>query len=68
MVRGMTQRTTEDVETFLRPQVAAAMLGVTPKTLTRWAESGDIRSIRLASGQRRYSSEDVKAMQEAGAK
>jgi excisionase family DNA binding protein len=39
----------------------AALFRVDPKTVTRWAQQGKIRSIRTLGGHRRYSETEVKA-------
>lgn len=61
MVLGMTERTTLDAENWISPAEAAAILGVTTKTVARFADAGKIRSIRPGS-HRRYLGEDVAAL------
>lgn len=39
---------------LLQPWEAAQMLGVDPKTLSRWANAGKVPSIRTLGGHRRY--------------
>lgn len=39
---------------MLTPQEVAALFGVTPKTIARWAAAGKIGSIKTAGGHRRY--------------
>lgn len=51
-----------DNELLLRPREVAEMLKVDPKTVTRWANSGTLKCIRLPSGQRRYFKADVMAL------
>lgn len=63
----MTKRTTTDEVTFLRPGEAAAALKVTPKTLLRMAERGQIGTMRLPGGHRRYLEADVRRIQQGGA-
>jgi excisionase family DNA binding protein len=46
-------------DALLRPLEAAALAGVTPRTLARWAASGLLASVRTAGGQRRYRRCDV---------
>jgi excisionase family DNA binding protein len=58
----MTERPRADGEHYLRPQEAANRLQVTPKTLTRMGDRGEIRYIRLPRGHRRYSESDVTAI------
>jgi putative resolvase len=50
----MRDQTTEAETDWINPADAAAMLGVSTKTLTRLASDGDIRARRLPSGHRRY--------------
>jgi hypothetical protein len=40
--------------TFLRPADVAAILQVSPKTVTRWAKEGKPASCRTLGGHRRY--------------
>lgn len=47
---------------ILWPAQAATQLGVTPRTLQRWAESGKFPSIILPSGRRRFRQSDVDAL------
>jgi excisionase family DNA binding protein len=46
---------------LLTPAEAAARLGVTTKTVRRWAEAGLIEAVRLPSGQLRYPADAVTA-------
>jgi excisionase family DNA binding protein len=56
----MTDRTTLDAEDWISPAAAAALLGVTPKTVSRLADAGEIRAIRPGA-HRRYLRSDVEA-------
>lgn len=47
---------------LLTPAEVAALFRVAPKTVTRWAESGKIPSIRTLGGHRRYRASDVRAL------
>ena len=47
---------------WLRVQQAAELLGVSPSTLRRWADSGKVPSQRTPGGQRRFSREDLAAL------
>jgi excisionase family DNA binding protein len=42
----------------------AALFRVDPKTVTRWAQQGKLRSIRTLGGHRRYSESEIKAFLE----
>src|SRR6266568_3717805 len=44
-------------------QEVSSLLGVSPKTLRRWEQTGIIKPIRTAGNQRRYRLEDVKKLQ-----
>jgi excisionase family DNA binding protein len=46
---------------LLTPAEVAALFRVDPKTVTRWAQRGKIRSIRTLGGHRRYSEAEVQA-------
>jgi len=39
---------------LLTPAQAAARLGVTPRTLARWADAGRLVGVRTPGGHRRY--------------
>lgn len=49
-------------EDLLTPAEVATFFRVDPKTVTRWAVTGRIASIRLPSGHRRYRRGDVEAV------
>lgn len=49
----------------MRPGEVAALFGVNPKTVTRWAKEGRLPSIRTVGGHRRYRASDVQAFREA---
>lgn len=50
---------------LLTPAEAAARLRVTTKTLRRWALAGQIKAVRLPSGQMRYPADSLPAVEEA---
>lgn len=52
----------QEVESLLTPAEVAAMFRVDPKTVTRWAKSGKLTSIRTLGGHRRYREIEVKAL------
>lgn len=56
----MTRAT--DTEALLTPAEVAAMFRVDPKTVTRWAKSGKLSSIRTLGGHRRYRESEVRAL------
>jgi len=47
---------------YLRTAEVAAILHVSPKTITRWAKEGRLPHSRTLGGHRRYSSEDINAI------
>lgn len=48
----------------LSPEEAARILGVSARTIRRWADRGDIASLRPPSGRRRFRRADVEAFAE----
>jgi excisionase family DNA binding protein len=51
---------TESPDRLLTPTEVAALFRVDPKTVTRWATSGRIRSIRTPGGHHRFRESDVR--------
>jgi len=49
-------------EVLLTPAEVASLFRVDPKTVTRWAKSGKLISIRTLGGHRRYKESEVKAL------
>ena len=49
-------------ERLLTPGEVAALFRVDPKTVTRWAKSGKLTSIRTLGGHRRYSEAEVRGL------
>ncbi len=49
-------------ERLMTPGEVATMFRVDPKTVSRWAESGRIRSIRTPGGHRRFPESEVLAL------
>jgi excisionase family DNA binding protein len=47
---------------LLTPGEVAALFRVDPKTVTRWAASGQLSSIRTPGGHRRFRESEVKAL------
>lgn len=70
--RGSTTRRTADPkgdtkvesksERLLTPGEVATLFRVDPKTVTRWAASGRISSIRTPGGHRRFRESEVRAL------
>ncbi len=53
-----------DPEALLTPAEVATMFRVDPKTVTRWAKSGKLSSIRTLGGHRRYRASEVQSLLE----
>lgn len=52
-------------EVLLTPRDAAAILAVGTRTLTKWADAGKLRCVRVGTnGHRRYPSDAVRAISE----
>ena len=49
-------------EPLLTPSEVATLFRVDPKTVTRWAASGRITSIRTPGGHRRFRESEVRAL------
>jgi excisionase family DNA binding protein len=58
---AMTAHTPES-EPLLTPAEVATMFRVDPKTVTRWAKSGKLTSIRTLGGHRRYRETEVRRL------
>ena len=52
----------QEVKPLLTPAEVAALFRVDPKTVTRWANSGKLTSIRTLGGHRRYLESEVRAL------
>ena len=57
----MTTRASE-ADPLLTPAEVASMFRVDPKTVTRWAKSGKLTSIRTLGGHRRYREVEVREL------
>ena len=51
-----------DQEVLMTPAEVASLFRVDPKTVTRWAKSGKLTSIRTLGGHRRYKESEVKEL------
>jgi excisionase family DNA binding protein len=49
----------ENVENYLTPGQAGAILGVSPKTVSRWADAGLLPCIVTLGGHRRFEPEVI---------
>lgn len=49
-------------EALLTPAEVASLFRVDPKTVTRWAKSGKLSSIRTLGGHRRYRETEVREL------
>ena len=57
---------TPDAEALLTPAEVASMFRVDPKTVTRWADKGQLGSIRTLGGHRRFPESEVRALLAGG--
>jgi excisionase family DNA binding protein len=55
---------TDQPDRLLTPAEVADMFRVDPKTVTRWAAAGRIRSIRTPGGHRRFREAEVRRLLE----
>ncbi len=55
----MTNRVVES-EALLTPAEVASLFRVDPKTVTRWANTGKLTSLRTLGGHRRYRESEVR--------
>jgi excisionase family DNA binding protein len=51
-----------DEDRLLTPAEVAALFGVAPKTVSRWATAGRLGSVRTPGGHRRFSESEVEAL------
>ncbi len=54
------------MDPLLKPAAVAELFGVSPKTITRWAETGRLPFIKTPTGHRRFRTSDVKRIYESG--
>jgi len=54
-----------EAEPLLTPAQASAILGVDPKTVSRYARAGKISFIRTLGGHRRFKEQEVRALAQA---
>ena len=52
----------DDAAELMTPAEVASMFHVDPKTVTRWAQSGKLSSIRTLGGHRRYRESEVREL------
>lgn len=57
--------TTDPDAELLSPAEVAALFGVDPKTVTRWAKAGRLAHIRTLGGHRRYVAAQVRQLVQA---
>lgn len=62
----MTSQPYPSSESLLTPSEVASLFRVDPKTVTRWAKSGKLSSIRTLGGHRRYRESEVKQLLSTG--
>ncbi|MDQ1246539.1 MAG: hypothetical protein QG597_907 [Actinomycetota bacterium] len=57
---------TDDLGPLMTPGEVAKLFHVNPKTVTRWARSGKITSVRTLGGHRRYLQREIEALLNPG--
>jgi predicted site-specific integrase-resolvase len=57
-----THNPAPNTERFLTAAEVAAMFRVDPKTVTRWAATGKVSSIRTPGGRRLYKAPEIRAL------
>jgi excisionase family DNA binding protein len=63
----MGQAEVSPEDRMLTPGEVAALFRVDPRTVTRWAKIGKLRSVRTPGGHRRYRETEVRALLAGGA-
>lgn len=58
----MSTTHSSETEALLTPSEVATLFRVDPKTVTRWAKSGKLSSIRTLGGHRRYRESEVREL------
>jgi excisionase family DNA binding protein len=61
LTTGSAVKDTSIAEPLLTPGEVASLFRVDPKTVTRWARTGRLSSVRTLGGHRRYSEAEVRA-------
>lgn len=62
-VHDMTNSPLADGQTeWVSPGVAAAVLGVSTRTVSRLADRGEVRALRVPGGHRRYDIDSLEAL------
>lgn len=51
-----------EMEALLTPGEVAALFHVDPKTVTRWANAGELSPVRTPGGHRRYRAAEIRAL------
>lgn len=59
---GLMTKKLDAVTEYLPPSAVAQLLGVSTRTVTRMADTGSIKSIKLPSGHRRYLRSEVEKL------
>ncbi len=62
----MSSQSFSAAESLLTPAEVASLFRVDPKTVTRWAKSGKLSSIRTLGGHRRYRETEVRELLTSG--
>lgn len=61
---GLVVDSENEDDELLTPSEVAKLFRVDPKTVTRWAKSGKLSSIRTLGGHRRYRAAEVRSLLE----
>jgi excisionase family DNA binding protein len=59
---GAVTRPRVEMEPLLTPAEVAVMFGVDTRTVTRWARSGQLTTLRTVGGHRRYREQEVRTL------
>ena len=61
-MRYQSARPAPSTATFLYPAEVAALLHVSPKTISRWAKNGKLPFLRTLGGHRRYPEHEIREL------
>jgi excisionase family DNA binding protein len=61
-MRHQSPRPAPSTATFLYPSEVAALLHVSPKTISRWAKDGKLPFLRTLGGHRRFPEREIREL------
>ena len=61
-MRNQSPRPAPSTATFPYPGEVAALLHVSPKTISRWAKDGKLPFLRTLGGHRRYPEDEIREL------